>query len=824
MLRPSLPLRETPAQAQEEIIEAALNQNAAALTRILKDWSIDVPCEYKSGEAKISEFTPAIYALALQEKHDAVQFLLKYGADEAHAIEAYAFINDGVRLKSLMPQLETDRDESHIRAAVFGFAKSGNNARLSKFATERHTFGLEHRELLFQQTILDAYADCGETKTVADFIEKNKKLPKPVPINFNSLARHFALAKKPVAAIAMIAEGASESAVIEAFALVGEEKRVQRMLDRQQIPDEKEKLIVAAIRGYAYADRPQMQTLLAAVPQKPEHLEAAIESYVSAGNFLQARELLSQHPDAKYFRCAEKALRENFTDYVPLLSKYNELMLFTGVKEANALNRALVEWMLHRDQEHNAKLNQALLDAQLALQFHQKAQNILNEIIDKIDVVRPKIFPAFDFSRHLPVGLERVFYIAMLGRQPAPCGQVELDVQVKAAAEKNDARSVEKLLARGASRDAALYGYARAGQTAKVDALVEGANRIVAIAAYASADKRAAMEKHLFYAYPPSAVSWHAAIYGAACGGQDGLLIHLLNYKPPGIDFNTTPGSLVNAYYAAILGDLPSDQKRIDGRIQDCLQSLRPNNAFRHSLERSTIQARILSGKEPKESKDNSPLASQVAAHSYAVLGKKQEVEARLADKLDPLVAIYGYALMGHTTQANDLLRRHPGDPALRHAALTAYKNGVYTELFRSINALESYRHFQGGPTLERKGKAAAALAQNMRNNLEDFLLATEPTKKTEAGLRLTRVLQRGRREMANDRDIEDYLAHIALALTVVGLVFVLIPHRLLTSSWLLNSTKRQKMLSAVEKQMKRVDVQQEVKQDHKITIKKPSI
>jgi hypothetical protein len=306
-------------------------------------------------------------------------------------------------------------------------------------------------------------------------------------------------------------------------------------------------------------------------------------------------------------------------------------------------------------------------------------------------------------------------------------------------ASENDQKATTFLLDKGASKDDAVLGYAIGGHTDQVNTLLE--NEVKTLL-------KNGASKNLLANGP----SKNAAVRGYAIGGHTDQVNPLL-------DKGASKDEAVFGY--AIGGHTDQVNKLLDKGA----------------------------------SKDG-------AVMGYAIGGHADQVNTLLDKGASKDEAVFGYAIGGHTDQVNKLLDKG----ASKDGAVMGYGMGGHTDqvkfidLFQKIYALE-----QHGKTLKdqghpRKGGTAITLAKNIRTQVDLFLKKDSNTE--TISIALSNIITNGKKSMGEDRKVKDIIAHIVLALTGVGLL-IIIGKKLATGSGFLNSTKRQKILSDIDKEVK---------------------
>ncbi len=102
------------------------------------------------------------------------------------------------------------------------------------------------------------------------------------------------------------------------------------------------------------------------------------------------------------------------------------------------------------------------------------------------------------------------------------------------------------------------------------------------------------------------------------------------------------------------------------------------------------------------------------------------------------------------------------------------------------------------------KGEKAIRLANKIHKEVNRFILGNKD--KPTASKDISRVINNGKKSMGEDRKAQDIIAHIVFALTGIGLIIILAKKFLTQSkSGFLNSTKRQKMTSDIEKEIQKI-------------------
>jgi hypothetical protein len=125
-----------------------------------------------------------------------------------------------------------------------------------------------------------------------------------------------------------------------------------------------------------------------------------------------------------------------------------------------------------------------------------------------------------------------------------------------------------------------------------------------------------------------------------------------------------------------------------------------------------------------------------------------------------------------------------------------------FLQVIKKIEGLDNYGH-ELKKAGKNRGDKAINLAINLRSELYSYI--NETAKKEETTLKIHALMQQGKLIMREDRRALDILAHILIALTGVGLAFML-KQKQQTGTFFLNKTKREVLLSNVEEEMDNTD------------------
>lgn len=131
-------------------------------------------------------------------------------------------------------------------------------------------------------------------------------------------------------------------------------------------------------------------------------------------------------------------------------------------------------------------------------------------------------------------------------------------------------------------------------------------------------------------------------------------------------------------------------------------------------------------------------------------------------------------------------------DGTVNEAVLSDEK---YLHLATRINELEEY-----GQSLKKSGKCKGEQVINLAKNLRQEVsgCVEHNLAKEEATPRIQALMQQGKLIMREDRRGLDILAHIFIALTVIGFAFM-VAQKVLTGTFFFNRTKRESLLAEVE-------------------------
>ncbi len=400
--------------------------------------------------------------------------------------------------------------------------------------------------------------------------------------------------------------------------------------------------------------------------------------------------------------------------------------------------------------------------------------------------------------------------------------QVELELKVNGAdinaavegyARGGHVTAVNKLLARGASKDSAVLGYARSGHFREVRKLLEmGASKDCAVRGYAQGGHYDAVDALLFV----RGVDINAAVMGYAEVGDSRRVWMLL---AQGADINAAVMGYAEVGNVTEVNKLftpnenvPIDRANLDvnvavqgyargghiAQVNALLRQGASKDSAVHGYARGGHVAQVNALLERGASKD-------YAVWGYAQGGYVDQVNEFLAQGVNKGAAVKGYQQGGYADQAAILKLMTPGKGLKHYAEQGRDYQADIRQLFEKLDELRNYGNTLYSQKAKQKGSYATQLADEVRTQVVAYLNHPEVAQQEAVSKRLSELIAESNKTMGHwkDRKLKDIVAHIVVALTGIGLIFIVGKKYLSESkSGFLYKTKRQAILSDIHEKV----------------------